>query len=965
MPGRNRRVRLLALVVFGVVVFVLYSRNNRGIDGYGYADYKGYAEEKAGVGGGAVIRPKIEDIAPQAPPPPAAAQPRPEVLPEPVRTSSSSAFVQRIISTSATSSSSPPYLASSSVIAASSTSAPSDPTPRLPPVIDDEELNNGYQVGEGRFEVEVVATPTTSIIYWSKQPDHFPIASTIQLPTGTSKPFPRIQRAVKKLKANGADEERLAVIKEATQYAWNGYRDYAWAQDEIKPVSGRANNPFNGWGATLVDSLDTLWIMGMEEEFVEAVGAVEKIDFTTSPRSDIPIFETTIRYLGGLIAAYDVSGKKHRILLDKAVELAEVMYSIFDTPNRMPLTFYRWKPSFASQPHRAGNRVVLAELGTLSMEFTRLAQLTGEPKYYDAIARITDAFDEWQNYTRVPGMWPTTVDASGCAKPAQIPQEQLQRQQPVPDGSGKSMSAGEAVEAGENSDDLRRPQKGIAEDVAVGELGKGKTQGFGNPIEEGSLASSATKEKLLNDLGSSKRKRGLDGSEVHMELEQHKIVTASASNDTTHKNELRTPPEIPGTSSEICLPQGLASTSKNSQETFTLSGASDSHYEYLPKEYLLLGGQVDQYRTMYLASAATAIEKLLYKPMTMDERDILMSGELKVNPNYTQPPEEREYIERFTPEASHLTCFAGGMFAVGGVLFDKPEHLEIGSKLTDGCIWAYNVTQTGVMPEGAVLMACEDTWGDCPWDEEAYWKELDPYEETRTIVHRPVQTQVMRGPDAGSLLPLSPTETAVPEVVGPQQPKADPEREADDGSFVPLAKRQLGEASIDIPKPAQPATVPAANLAEANNDAVAFERPIYTPPAPLPHKEYVQKKIEDERLPPGYTKIGYRKYILRPEAIESVFYLYRITGDTYWRDRGWEMFTSIDRHTRTLYGNSAIDDMTKSAPELSDQMESFWVAETLKYFYLLFDEPNRWSLDEWVLNTEAHFFRRPPFEFAE
>lgn len=68
-------------------------------------------------------------------------------------------------------------------------------------------------------------------------------------------------------------------------------------------------------------------------EFEEAVKAVGKLDFTTSPRADIPMFETTIRYLGGLVAAYDVSGKKHKILLDKATELGDILMGAFDTPN--------------------------------------------------------------------------------------------------------------------------------------------------------------------------------------------------------------------------------------------------------------------------------------------------------------------------------------------------------------------------------------------------------------------------------------------------------------------------------------------------------------------------------------------------------------------------------------------------------------------------------------------------------
>jgi mannosyl-oligosaccharide alpha-1,2-mannosidase len=56
------------------------------------------------------------------------------------------------------------------------------------------------------------------------------------------------------------------------------------------------------------------------------------------------LFETTIRYLGGLLAAYDISDKKYPNLLNKAVELAEILISAFDTPNRMPETYYYWRP---------------------------------------------------------------------------------------------------------------------------------------------------------------------------------------------------------------------------------------------------------------------------------------------------------------------------------------------------------------------------------------------------------------------------------------------------------------------------------------------------------------------------------------------------------------------------------------------------------------------------------------------
>lgn len=97
----------------------------------------------------------------------------------------------------------------------------------------------------------------------------------------------------------------------------------------------------------------------------------------------------------------------------------------------------------------------------------------------------------------------------------------------------------------------------------------------------------------------------------------------------------------------------------------------------------------------------------------------------------------------------------------------------------------------------------------------------------------------------------------------------------------------------------------------------------------------------------------------RPEAIESVWYMYRITGDPIWQEKGWKMWQAIIKATRTEYGASAVENVLSTTPKPVDEMESFWVAETLKYFYLLYSEPDVISLDDWVLNTEAHPFKRP------
>lgn len=114
-------------------------------------------------------------------------------------------------------------------------------------------------------------------------------------------------------------------------------------KDELTPVSGSYRSHFGGWAATLVDSLDTLWIMELKDEFEEAVDAVYHIDFTTTEEDEINVFETTIRYLGGMLAAYDLSEGKYPLLLQKSLELGDFLYAAFDTPNRMPIMRWVWK----------------------------------------------------------------------------------------------------------------------------------------------------------------------------------------------------------------------------------------------------------------------------------------------------------------------------------------------------------------------------------------------------------------------------------------------------------------------------------------------------------------------------------------------------------------------------------------------------------------------------------------------
>lgn len=513
---------------------------------------------------------------------------------------------------------------------------------------------------------------------WKNVKQRHPVATFTPLPTGEHAAIPKIQHdfAPESPGHRQKRQRRQEAVKKAFEHSWDGYKKNAWLQDEVMPLTGKAKNPFGGLGATLVDSLDTLWIMGMEDEFKAAMSSLKKIDFTTSTLKEVNVFETTIRYLGGLLSAYDVSGHQYRMLLETATALGDMLYLAFDTPNRMPVARWNWAGTALGYAQEAKKQTLLAEIGSLTLEFTRLSQLTNDPKYYDAVARITDVFEESQNNTAYPGLWPTSINA-------------------------------------------------LRKDFATG-------------------------------------------------------------------------------------------------QSFTLGGMADSMYEYLPKQHLMLAGQTDQYKNMYNTALDMAKQKLFFRPLTRDNRNILIPGTIKRSPG-------RSKLAQLVPQGEHLGCFAGGMVGLAAKIFQTPDDLKTARELVDGCVWAYEVMPSGIMPEIFHAMPCEEADRErCKWDEKA-WQKKVLYESGRGIV-------------------------------------------------------ELGDSFI----------------------------------------EEAKDVIERNGLAPGFTRIKDARYILRPEAIESVWVMYRITGDQTLQDKAWDMFQAIETATRTDIAYAALKDVSR--PDLGhlDSMESFW-----------------------------------------
>ena len=469
-----------------------------------------------------------------------------------------------------------------------------------PKVYEDKEVTEEiHPIGQpGRQELPTFsAVPTT--IHWEKQVENFPVPteSLIRLPTGAPASIPKIQHAFNDETPDAKinREKRQNKVREEFQKAWDGYKKNAWLHDELSPVSGKFRDPFCSWAATLVDSLDTLWIMGLQEEFEEAARAVDLIDFTTSPRSDIPVFETTIRYLGGLLAAYDISGRIYSNLLDKAVELADILMGAFDTPNRMPILYYRWKPTFASQPHRASQRSNLAELGSLSMEFTRLAQLTRDSRYYDAVARITNALSDLQDRgTKLDGVFPNDVDASGCNRSVPLTVLAPVEGGPVSPATNADPPKGFEAPMPETVAEPR-PKKSLKGQgpaqlemqIAPGTPAKAEILGW----DDNQTPKAGRSKRELGDSTTANGTKTQAQAPIPRDGGPLPKLPSLTSSDISKDPITRLPIDMIGAKNALgsslgdwdCTPQGLEPTNPKGRNQFSMGGGQDSTYEYFLK----------------------------------------------------------------------------------------------------------------------------------------------------------------------------------------------------------------------------------------------------------------------------------------------------------------------------------------------------------------------------------------------
>ncbi|CAE6481581.1 unnamed protein product [Rhizoctonia solani] len=452
--------------------------------------------------------------------------------------------------------------------------------------------------------------------------------------------------------------------------AYADYKKYAWGHDSLAPLSKAAIDDRNGWGATIVDAMSTMKMMGLEDLFSEAVDFSSKIDFSRSKTSDsVSVFETTIRYLGGLISAYELDGKKNQALIDRSRELGDKLARAWVGLNDIP---YNNMDFSEDMPIIENSGIAVA--GTLVLEWSKLAEYTGNKTY--------------------------------CQ-----------------------------------------------------------------------LA-----EKAMSRIGT---------------------------NDSP----------LPG------LPaQGIdPSTGKPVGDYITWGGGSDSYFEYLIKYGRLTNNASPEWTSRWLVAVDSSIRYLAQTAVGTSIPNLMYLGD------YTGG--------RVRHISSHLACFHGGNWIMGGRLTGNDTIVQYGLRLTDACWNSYEKTGTGIGPEVFAYVGSDGSW------------------------------------------------------TGQNQSASD---------------------------------------------------------------------LEFYRKNGFYVYNGYAYYDLRPEVLESNFYAWRATGDIKYFNRAIAGLESIKKYCRPGVAVGGIWDVRSTNSGYINHTESFFFAEVMKYIYLTFDDPEKFSLDKYVLNTEAHPFEAPP-----
>jgi len=216
---------------------------------------------------------------------------------------------------------------------------------------------------------------------------------------GPPRPPSRREQMLSKMERCTAAPKRAAYVAHAAKHAWDSYVRHAWGRDTLNPVARKGTDDFGATAVTIIDSLDTLYLMGLDSRFQQGAAFLKGMNFTRQEK--VSVFESTIRIVGGLLSAHELSGRSY--FLDKCLEVADCLSHAFDTDSGVPSRFIDLKACKADED---SSENYLADFGTLQMEFYTMTAKSGNGSYWQRASAPVELVHKLYSDQ---GLLPTTI----------------------------------------------------------------------------------------------------------------------------------------------------------------------------------------------------------------------------------------------------------------------------------------------------------------------------------------------------------------------------------------------------------------------------------------------------------------------------------------------------------------------------------------------------------------------------
>ncbi|KAI1292830.1 Mannosyl-oligosaccharide alpha-1,2-mannosidase IA [Halotydeus destructor] len=205
-------------------------------------------------------------------------------------------------------------------------------------------------------------------------------------------------------------KHRRDVVRDMMKHAWKNYVDFAWGENELRPISKRGHSPGifgrSKLGASIVDAMDTLFIMGLKDEFKMGRDWIADNLSIENMHTDISVFEFTIRFIAGLLTCYSLT--KDSMFLEKANSMADSLLPAFNSPKGIPYALINPKTGFAKNyVWAASGCSILSEIGTLHLEMVYLSDMVKNPIYKDKVMKVRNLL---QSANKPNGLYPNYVN---------------------------------------------------------------------------------------------------------------------------------------------------------------------------------------------------------------------------------------------------------------------------------------------------------------------------------------------------------------------------------------------------------------------------------------------------------------------------------------------------------------------------------------------------------------------------